>query len=80
MGKELTKNPPNERAILAKDDAYVEFAWNPSELGVRLTKGIRQTYIGWDRYNMVDMSKPDARQHWIAYKRLGYRRTSLNDI
>ena len=73
-------NPPNEQVVLAKDDAYVEFAWNPSERGVRVTKGVRDATLDVDRHNMVDMSKPDAREHWIAYKRLGYRRQSIGAL
>lgn len=74
----LDMNPPNERAVLAKDDAYIEFAWNPSERGVRVTKGIGDSWhfidIDWDRLETQDMTKIDAREHWIAFKRLGYQR------
>ena len=76
-------NPPNERAVLAKGDDYVEFAWNASERGVRVTQGNRPHWHfadEWDRCHTVNMTRPDARQHWIAYKRLGYRReTTDND-
>ncbi len=76
MSKPL--NPPNEQVILVKDGHYIEFAWNPSERGVRVTEGLGDSKwhydIEWDRLSTFDMTRPDARQHWIAYKRLGYRR------
>ena len=74
-------NPPNERAILAKDDDYVEFVWNPSEHGVRVTQGNSSHWHyddKWDGCHTVNMSRPDARQHWIAYKRMGYRPQATN--
>ena len=76
-------NPPNERAVLAKDDAYIEFAWNPSERGVRVTQGNRSHWHyddEWNGLHTVNMSRPDAREHWIAYKRLGYRRQSIGAL
>ena len=75
-----TMNLPNEQVVLAKDDAYVEFAWNPSERGVRVTQALGPNDIEWDRLHTINMSRPDAREHWIEYKRLGYRRQSIGAL
>jgi len=70
-------NPPNERAVLAKDDDYVEFVWNPSEHGVKVTAGVLMKaamWITWDKLGALVLKRQDARAHWRDFKRLGYHR------